>query len=184
MDQRVASASSPSRIFRAIAIPLAVLGLAYGLWKISDTLIWIGPFDRATFGWLVVVPLWLAAPIVAGAAWRSLPGPVVRFAAAVLTLFLASASGWLFWKAVAFPACDFGSNVTPEDMVVPAGLVGLVLGAGIAAAGLITRLGLRRYAWPRAVGIGLSATVVAFVVTYFIAVAAFGDLGCRRPPIV
>lgn len=76
------------------------------------------------------------------------------------------------------------ASVTPEEMVVPAGLVGLVLGGGIAAAGLVTRLGLRRYAWPRAVGIGLGATVVAFVVTLVTAVAAFGDLGCRRPPIV
>lgn len=40
---------------------------------ISERLFYIGPLDRATFGWVVVIPVWISAPIVAGFAWPLLP---------------------------------------------------------------------------------------------------------------
>ena len=183
MGQPSVSERGSALLIRAIAIPLVVLGLAFLLWKISDRLLVIGPFDRATFGWLVVIPLWLAAPIVAGVAWRSMPDGVVHVAAVVVGLALAVASGWLFRKAIAFPACDFGPRLTPAELVVPTGIVGLVLGGGIAGAGLVTRYGLRRYTPVPAIGLGVIASVVALVVTFFVAITAFGDKGCQRPPI-
>jgi hypothetical protein len=184
MDEATERRRSGPGLIVAVALPLVVLGLAYVLWRISDRLLWIGPFDRAAFGWSFVIPLWLAAPVVTGFVWRRMPDRVVALAAVTITFVLAAVSAWLFWKAVAFPACGNGPRFSAADMIVPAGLVGLVLGGGIAGAGLVTRLGLRRYAWPRAVAMGVGATVVAFAVTFFVAVAAFGDQGCQRPPIV
>ena len=49
--------SSPAtqvRLAIAMLTPLVGVALAYGLWWISDRLLYIGPLDRATFGWLVV----------------------------------------------------------------------------------------------------------------------------------
>ena len=60
------------RLVPAASTPLLVVGLAGTLWFISDRLLYIGPLDRATFGWLVVVPIWAAAPAAAGYAWRRL----------------------------------------------------------------------------------------------------------------
>jgi hypothetical protein len=53
------------RVWLAIVAPLVVVDVAYLLWAVSDRLLYVGPLDRATFGWLVVVPVWLAAPIAA-----------------------------------------------------------------------------------------------------------------------
>lgn len=184
MAEPTAADSRATSLVRAIAIPLVVLGLAYVLWKISDRLLVIGPFDRAAFGWTFVIPIWLAAPIVAGVAWRAMPDPVVRVAAAALAVILAVASGWLFWEAMAFPACDFGVRFTPAEMVVPTGIVGLVFGGGVAAAGLATRFGFQRYAVGRAIGLGLIATVTAFVLTFVVAVALLTNPVCQRPPRV
>ena len=112
-----------------------------------------------------------------------MPDGVVRVASVVVGLALAVASGWLFWKAIAFPACDFGPRLTPAELAVPTGIVGLVLGGGIAGAGLVTRYGLRRVSPVPAIGLGVIATVVAFGVTLFVAIAVFGGQGCQRPPI-
>jgi hypothetical protein len=63
---------NPARFLVAAAAPLAIVALAYALWWISDRLLDIGPLDRAAFGWAVVIPIWLAAPIVAGFIWSRL----------------------------------------------------------------------------------------------------------------
>ncbi|MHB8958379.1 MAG: hypothetical protein ACYDAN_01980 [Candidatus Limnocylindrales bacterium] len=41
----------------ATAVPLAVAGLAHALWSVSDRLGYIGPLDKAAFGWAVVIPV-------------------------------------------------------------------------------------------------------------------------------
>lgn len=183
MDEPADGNLHRTNLIRAIALPLVVLGLAYVLWRISDRLVWIGPFDRATFGWAIVIPVWLSAPIVAGVAWRAMPDSVVRLAAPTVGIALAAASGWLLWKAIAFPGCTYGSNLTPAEMALPAGITGLVLGGGVAAAGLIARNAFRRYAVVPAIGLGVVATVIAFVVTFFVAVAVLMNQGCQRPPV-
>ena len=44
----------------AVVIPISLMGVALALWWISDKLMTVGPFDRAAFGWVFVVPIWLA----------------------------------------------------------------------------------------------------------------------------
>jgi hypothetical protein len=68
----------------AMAIPLGLLAVAYALWTISDRLLQIGPLDRAAFGWIVVVPVALLAPGVAGLAWARLSVESRVFAALVV----------------------------------------------------------------------------------------------------
>ena len=66
---------------RQAVTPLLVVAVAFVLWWISDRLLYVGPLDRATFGWAVVVPLWAAAPTFAGFSWRrSAAGARTRFA--------------------------------------------------------------------------------------------------------
>jgi hypothetical protein len=166
----------------AIAAPLVVLGAAYVLWAISDRLLSIGPFDRAAFGWTFVIPLWLAAPIVAGVVWWRMPVRVAGTAAATIVVILAIVSAWLLWKAVALPGCQFGARATAEALIVPASLFGITLGSGVAVGGLLVRAALVRGARGRAIAVGLVATVIAFLATMIVALAVVGAQGCQRPP--
>ena len=67
MIETAPSSQNPwPRIVVGAVLPLAVAGIAYLLWWISDRLLYVGPLDRAALGWVVVIPTWIAAPAVAG----------------------------------------------------------------------------------------------------------------------
>ena len=71
-----------------VLAPLATVALAYGLWFVSDRLLYIAPLDRAAFGWAVVVPVWALAPVAAAFAWRRLTPRGITMAAAALGLIV------------------------------------------------------------------------------------------------
>src|SRR3954468_15047244 len=48
-----------------LVAPVLVVSAA-ALLRISDALVVVGPFDRATFAWAIPVPMLLIAPAVAG----------------------------------------------------------------------------------------------------------------------
>src|SRR3954453_20317543 len=110
-----------------VAAPLAVAGLAYLLWWISDRLVVVGPLDRASFGWMVVVPTWLAAPVVAGFAWRPIDERTGGAVVSVDGTVMAGLSTVLLWRSVAFPPFRTGPIHTPPEMVLPAVLVGALV---------------------------------------------------------
>src|SRR3954454_5696213 len=121
----------------AVALPIGTLGLAYALWWMSDRLVNVGPLDRAQFGWLVVVPVWLSAPIVAGYAWRCIEPRRLAVSAVVVGLVIAGIAADLLWQSTASPDCTFGTAVAPADLVGPSVLFGLTVGGGLVAAGLV-----------------------------------------------
>jgi hypothetical protein len=87
----------------AFAAPLGAVGGAWLLWRISDALGYIGPFDKATFGWLVVVPVWSLTPLIAAFTWRRLDSTSSRAIAAASGALIATAAALAFWSSVAFP---------------------------------------------------------------------------------
>jgi hypothetical protein len=141
----IRSSRSPKVI--GVAAPLAALALVYLVWWISDRLVFIGPVDRATFGWLVVVPLWALAPLVAAYAWRTLETEVIAITAAAVGMAILAAAALLFWLAIAFPNCDFMAVRTPLQALAPSVIVGWITGAGFAAACLVTVAVLRGGRW-------------------------------------
>ena len=127
----VESDSRVGHILVALLAPLAVVALAYALWRISDALLYIGPLDRAAFGWAIVAPLWLLAPVAAGFAWRQLQ-PRERLAVALTVgVLVTGAAGTLFWLAGAFPDCQYGATFTPTDFIGPSLLIGAVIGGSL-----------------------------------------------------
>lgn len=166
----------------AAAAPLVVAGLAFALWLISDRLGGIGPLDRATFGWSVVVPIWMLAPL-ATAGWRRQSGRREVITATVTGLVVGLATAGLFWQGVAFPACEYGAVRLPVDRLLPAVGLGLIVGGGFGIAGLVAcrqvRTGLRRRAILYGVGVQVGTLLVALL---FAAVALTGP-GCQRPPV-
>lgn len=173
-----------TRLARGVLAPLAVIALAYGLWWLSDRLLYIGPLDRAAFGWAVVVPVWLSAPVVAALAWRSLSSRATVEAAVLLGLIVSGVAALLFWRSVAFPDCDNGAIRAPSEWVLPSLLLGVVIGGGVAASGLVAVRVLRtgHQWWAVVAGAATSFGMIWVSIAAFVMVAL--GPSCQRPPIV
>ena len=178
--------STQAQITRSVAsvgAPLGVIALAYGLWWISDRLLYIGPLDRAAFGWSVVIPVWLIAPFVAAVVWRSLSSQATLRAAILLGAVVTGASALLFWRAVAFPDCENGAIWTPTDWVAPSLLLGAAIGGGVAVSGLVAvRILKGGHPWWALVAGAATSFAMFWVAVAVFATVASGP-GCQRPPI-
>lgn len=173
----------PASYIAAVAAPLAVITVAYALSMASDRLLWIGPLDRAAFGWLVVVPLWLLAPAAAAIAMRHLGMRTSAAASIVIAVAVAIPAATLVWQSAAFPACPTGAIRTPEEMVAPATTVGAIVGIGLGAACFVAaelwRDGFPRIAVLAGATIHLVTSAVAFALGPLFII---GPL-CQRPTI-
>jgi hypothetical protein len=155
--------------------------LAYGLWWISDRLVSIGPLDRAAFGWAVVIPVWLAAPVVAGFAWTRLTGPERRVAAVAVGTAVGLAAATLFWSAIAFPDCQYGATLTPGDWVPSSLVIGGAIGGGVAFSGLVaSRFASKGWRW-RAAAVGACVELAMVFAAIFVAASVLMTGGCQRP---
>lgn len=173
--------SRSSQVILGTAGPLAVVGLAYLLWFISDRLLYVGPLDRASFGWLVVLPVWIAAPVVAGFAWRRRDERTTRVAAALVGTIIAAVAGLLLWQSVAFPACETGAIHSPQEMALPSLAVGVVVGGGVALSCLVSAQFLRRGRLLAAVAVGVVGEVLMVAVAIIVATALILGPACQRP---
>lgn len=159
------SRAGTARFFVAIALPLAILALAYGLWWVSDQALYIGPLDRAAFGWVVVVPLWLSAPVIAGFLWNSVTRRRATLAALIVGSIISAAAAFAYWQSIGTPFdCGFGT-VTPAIAFLPQTLiVGVLVGGGLALDGLLVarlaQLGVRW--WAVIVGAGTEVFLLGF----------------------
>ena len=149
---------------RAAAPPLVGVGLAYALWWISDRLLYVGPLDRAQFGWLVVVPVWSLSPFAAAYAWRRLDESQRLMVASIVGSALAVVAAFLFWLASAIPDCQFGAVRSPAEWIVPPLIVGVVVGAGFAATCLATTAVLRGHRWAALLVGAASAFALVFAI--------------------
>ncbi|MDP9226372.1 MAG: hypothetical protein M3P18_21530 [Actinomycetota bacterium] len=174
--------ASALRVGIAVMTPLAGVAVAYGLWWISDRLLYIGPLDRAKFGWLVVVPVWSLIPLAAAYAWRPLNPRQSAVVAGVVGLVLTAGAAFTFWLATAFPNCEFGAVRSPAEWTVPSLVLGLVIGAGFAAACLAAAAVARRTRWWSALFVGAVFAFALVFVAILVAAPFLMTGGCQRPP--
>jgi hypothetical protein len=170
------------RVALGVALPLLFTSLAYGLWWISDQLVVIGPLDRASFGWIVVVPLWLLAPVVAGFSWRALSTGQARLAALIVAASISAGAALLYWQSIGTPFdCGFGTVTPPIDFLPQTLIVGAIVGGGLALDGLLVatlaRLGVRWWA----VVIGAGTEVVILGLALFAILATWEGHTCFVP---
>jgi hypothetical protein len=104
-------------------------------------------------------------------------------AATLVGTVIAAFAALLLWRAVAFPACETGAIHTPQEMMLPSLLVGLVVGGGVAFSGLVSAQFARQGRLIAAVA--LSAACEALMIAAAIIVAAMWILGpaCQRPSV-
>ncbi len=170
-------------ILAAIVLPLAVAATACALWWISDRLLYVGPLDRAAFGWVVVIPTWIAAPLVAGLVWRRLDPGTTRAAAVAIAVLVASVAAVLLWQAIAFPACEFGSVHTPQEMIPPSLLFGAVVGGGFALSGLVATGFARRGRPVAALVVGAGTELLMVAAALLVVGATLVGPFCQRPTV-
>jgi hypothetical protein len=171
------------RFVVGFVVPPGIVALAYLLWWISDRLVNIGPLDRAAFGWVVVIPVWLSAPIVAGLVWQRLTPRQALEAAFAVGGLVSVIAALLFWQSVAYPDCATGAIRAPIEWFLPAVIVGWMVGAGLIVSGLLATAQFRAGRPWRAVLFGGGAELV-LVLGAVLATAVFliGP-ACQRPAV-
>lgn len=164
-----------------VAVPLALAALAYLLWSISDRLLQVGPLDRAAFGWVIVLPTWIAAPVAAGFAWRVLDRRTTVAVATLVGTVVAGAAALLLWQAVAFPACETAAIHTSQQVVLPSLLVGIVAGGGLASSGLVSTRFARQGRVVAAVVLGAACQALVIAAAIVVATSLILGPACQRP---
>jgi hypothetical protein len=165
---------------RLAIAPVIVVAVAFVLWLVSDRLMFVGPLDRATFGWLFVVPLWAAAPTFAGFSWRGFaPRQRVRWAVSG-GLAIGTVAAILLWQSVATPVVDCVPTHTPLGLVLPAVLVGALIAAGFALACWFGSLEIAAGRIGRGVIYGAVAQLLVIPLATILATTLFFGL-CQRP---
>ena len=174
---------NPAGFLVGVAVPLAIAALAYALWWISDRLLYVGPLDRAAFGWVVVIPMWIVAPVVTGFAWRRLTSQGGFFAAILVGFAISGIAAALFWQSVAYPNCSTGDIHTPGEWVLPSLTLGLVIGGGFAISGLIATRFLREGRPWRAVLLagGTEVVMVSTAIVLAGLILVLSGPACQRP---
>jgi hypothetical protein len=184
MNETAPSGPNPwPRIVVGAVVPLAVVGLAYLLWWISDRLVYVGPLDRAAFGWVVVIPTWIAAPALVGFVWRTLDQRTTLAVAALVGTMIAAVTALLLWQAIAFPACETGAIRTPQEMALPALLIGSVVGGGVALSGLVSARFARQGRLIAALVLGATTEVLMVAVAILVAASTLLGPSCQRPAV-
>ncbi len=180
---RPASRLEAGRVALGVVIPLAVVALAYGLWWLSDRLLYVGPLDRAAFGWAVVIPVWIGGPVSGAFVWRRLGRRDTWIAAAGFGIIVSAIAAVLFWQSVAFPDCAEPVR-TAAEWFLPSLILGLTIGGSLAASGLLgTRILRAGHPWLAVVLTALAEFGLIFVAIFvFVAVSLGAGFGSTAGP--
>jgi len=157
-----------------------VVAVAFVLALVSDRLLYIGPLDRATFGWLVVMPMWAAAPTFAGFSWRGFAAGLRTRYALLCGSAVGGVTAILLWQDAAAPKVGCTPSHTPLELMVPALLVGLVVGGGFALACRIASGEILAQRVGRGVIYGAVIQLLIIPLAFGLATYAFFGL-CQRP---
>jgi hypothetical protein len=128
----MASVTDARRLDRRLLIGPALVVLGLVLLKVSDVLLYIGPLDRAAFGWLIPVPMLLLAPGTIGVAARRSGPTAARRVALVTGLILGLAVGSAWFASSTQIGCD------PQPDLTSVGVAGAV----VAGAAMLVAWGL------------------------------------------
>lgn len=158
-----------------LVAPLLVV-MSIALLKISNELVEIGPLDRASFGWLIPVPMLLLAPAFAGLATRSSgvrTGTAVLVILAIgLALIVGSTIGGD--RAIGCPPVSGTVDTSAQST-----FVGIVAGLGFLVAGLAAiRLRDRP---PVAVVASLVIAIGAGAFSLLLFASVYGSMGACIP---
>lgn len=157
----------------------AMLLASVVLWAWSSAAGGLGPLDRAQFGWLVVVPLFLLAPAAAGLAARS----VGRRTAGLTILGIGLAIGGLVIWSLAWQVTvlDCRPNPMPFIVAIRAVPVAVAAGIGFIVAGWSALAVQARFGPLAAIGTAAGLAIAGGALTLLAFWASFPALSCAAP---
>lgn len=181
--ERGQSGAGSIRLLLGVAIPIGLLAVAGTLqWLDNQFFAW-WPFDPAVFGWVVVVPIWLSAGVVAGYLWQSLSPRQTYLAAAVVTAVIGGAAALVYWQWIGVPFdCGFGTVTPALAFLPPTLIVGFSVGVGLALTSLLSTTLVRAgvHWWWVALAVS-GSDVVLSAISFFLGFAALGGHTCYVP---
>jgi hypothetical protein len=169
-----------SRSLAALGVAPLLLLLGVASWFVSDRLVVIGPFDRATIGWAVVVPLLAIAPGAAALAGSGSTSPglarlVVAGTSIITGLFVVLGLA----AAITFVDCR---PVSSPLQVVPRTLpTALVLGVGFALSAATAWGPAQHGRRIVALLVGAAVWILAAALGLFALFVSFPPLSCGAP---
>jgi hypothetical protein len=165
----------PAVLALAAAPVLIVASIA--VWWISDRLLYIGPFDRAQVGWVVVVPLFLLAPAAAALAARS----AGRRTAAAVAAVVATVIGGLVVASLSATVTQIGCTpVSQGEAARHAIPTGLAAGLGFLAAVAAGMKMLQRGAMAT-VAAAVGVSILGQAVTLLVFGLSYPGVSCAAP---
>jgi hypothetical protein len=170
------------RVTVAILVPLIMLGAAMMTGLAVNYAGQLGPLNRATISWIVVVPLIVLTPVVAGFLWRSMTRRAMLATALVVAAIAVVTVAAFAWLSIATTECSTARIISNAAAVIPALFIGLGCGVPIVTAGYIVARTSGRAQPMRVVAAGIGGGIVAGLVSLGIAALVLLTLQmCARP---
>lgn len=169
--------SSPARhaqfdLAVGVALPLAIVGAAYGLIRLETQLVYIGPWDRAVWGWLTI-PLVFLAPALAGLWWARLDHRHEWLARLAVFVVIAGVCTTLLTSAVHQIGCN---SATWQEVLPRMAIVGAVFAGGLVLATALAASSVRAFATWQARGLALVGCSAIGGVTFFAALVVWATV--------
>lgn len=168
----------------AVVLLVAIEAVALALIMITSRLARVGPFDRATWGWIIIPLAWLA-PAFAGAWWSRLSRDdenIARLTAFAVVSLLAALLLTMVTNRI---GCEPASwqEVLPRMLVV-----GAIYGGGTTLAAALASASVRHLEGWSTRGLALFGCGVIGAISFFAALAAWAWLtvvgvSCGGPPV-
>jgi len=181
--------SSPARhaqfdLAVGVVLPLAVVGAAYGLIMLENRLVYIGPWDRAVWGWLTI-PLVFLAPAIAGLWWARLSHRDEWVARLAVGAVVGGVSTALLTAAVHQIGCN---PATWQEVLPRMAVVGIVFAGGLVLATALAASAVRAFETWQARVIALIGSTVVGGATFFGALIVWATVtvvgvSCGGPPV-
>ena len=112
---------------RLVVAPVIVVAVAFALLLLGNRFLVGSPIDGTTFGSLVVIPLWCAAPAFAGFSWRGFRSQLRLRYAVMCALAVGGVAAILIWQSASAPAVDCRPSYAPLELIPPSLAVGAVV---------------------------------------------------------
>lgn len=155
---------------RSVAVPFAILLVAFGILLFAGHAGSLGPFDFATYQWLLLA-LWISAPLVGGFASTVLADGQLTRGATVLSVALGLVVAAFFLTAAGTASsCRGAGGGTAAGYVLGCVGVGALVGGGAGGSEFVTALLARRGQLIATVllggGISLAGSAAGFFIYY------------------
>lgn len=172
---------SAGRFVVAVALPVAAIGLTAVPLIFSAELPSLGPLDKTGMAWVLGASIWSVAAIANLILWSRLPSRRALGAVAATAMVLGLITAMPFWVLTTSTACAYGLTREPIGWVLPALVLGFIVGGSAVVSPLAGLAEARRGRVRSAVTLVGSLSIAVFVVGLLVAGVLVSAPICKGP---